>query len=88
MVKNNQIGKIERQISYLEARKHQLEGKRADKLMKMLTRCGADKLPVEVLAGSILEAVRSFNNEDKRITSWASEGMKILKPGRGRRKIS
>jgi hypothetical protein len=44
-------------------------------------------MPDEILAGVILEAVRAYEKNDSRVSTWESEGLKILKPGRGRKKF-
>lgn len=87
MAKSNRIEAIDNMINLLQARKKRVENKRGDHLIKILTRCGADKMPDEVLAGAVLEAARAFAKNDNRVSSWQSEGKSILKPGRGRKKF-
>ncbi|MBM3468942.1 MAG: hypothetical protein FJX71_05885 [Alphaproteobacteria bacterium] len=87
MVKNNRLEKIETQINQLHIRKRKLENKRSDQLIKFINRCGANKLPNEILAGAVIEVVRAVGQKDKRISQWESEGRTILKPGRGRKKF-
>lgn len=52
-----------------------------------MNRCGAYDLPREVLAGAVIDAVRAIDRKDKRVSQWESEGRKILKPGRGKKKF-
>jgi hypothetical protein len=87
MVKNVRIETIDLKIDQLQARKKKLEGKRTNQFTKILNRCGANKMSDAILAGVILEAVRAFNQNDSRVSTWESEGLKILKPGRGRKRI-
>lgn len=87
MAKSNRIESINSKISLLQARKKKVESKRGAQLLKILTRCGADKLPQEILAGALVEAVRAYAQNDNRISAWKSDGKTILKPGRGRKKF-
>jgi hypothetical protein len=87
MASKKRLQTIDIQINKLQTRKKKLEAKRKNKITTILNRCGANKMPDEVLAGAVLEAVRAFEKNDQRISSWQSEGSKILKPGRGRKKF-
>jgi len=48
MVKINRLEKIETQINQLHVRKRKLENKRSAQLIKIINRCGANKLPNEI----------------------------------------
>jgi hypothetical protein len=87
MVKNVRIEKIDLKIDKLQARKKRLEWKRTNQLIKILNRCGTNKMSDAILAGVILEAVRACKQNDTRVSTWESEGLKILKPGRGRKRL-
>lgn len=87
MTKNKRVETLDEKINKLRARRKKLEGKRAAQLIKILSRCEADKIPDEVLAGAVLEVVKAFNKNDKRVSTWKSEGLKIVKPGRGRKRF-
>ena len=87
MAANERLQKIDIRINKLQTRKKKLEAKRKDKIITILNRCGANKIPDEVLAGAVLEAVRAFEKNDRCISTWQSEGSKILKPGRGRKRF-
>lgn len=82
------IQDIDSKISKLSARKKRLEEKGNTKLFTILSRCGANQISEDVLAGGILDIVKAVHNNDQRVSSWKNEGTKILKPGRGRRKAS
>lgn len=87
MAKNVRIETLDRKIDQLQSRKIKIEAKKPNQLTKILNRCGANKMPDEILAGVILEAVRACKENDNRVSTWESEGLKILKPGRGRKKF-
>lgn len=87
MVKNVRIERLDGKINQLQARKKKLEGKRINQLTKVLNRCGANTMPDEILAGAILEAVTAYKQNDARVFTWKSDGIKILKPGRGKKKF-
>lgn len=86
MAKNIKIEILDRKIDQLQSRKKKIETKKTNQLTKILNRCGGNKMPDEILAGVILEAVRASEENDSRVTTWEAEGLKILKPGRGRKK--
>lgn len=86
MAKNVRIETLDRKIDLLQSRKKKIEAKKTTQLTKILNRCGANKMPDEILAGVILEAARAYEKNDSRVSTWESEGLKILKPGRGRKK--
>ncbi len=87
MVKNKRIETLDLKINQLKDRKKRLERKRINQLMKILNRCGANKMSDEILAGIVLEAVRAYKQNDTRVSAWKAEGLKILKPGRGRKRF-
>lgn len=87
MATSERLETIDSQINKLQNRKKKLEEKRKSQITAILNRCGANKMSDEVLAGAILEAVRAFSQNDQRISTWKSEGTKILKPGRGRKRF-
>ncbi len=87
MAKNVRIETLDRKIDLLQSRKKKIEAKKTTQLTKILNRCGANKISDEVLAGVVLEAVRACKENDSRVSTWESEGLKILKPGRGRKKF-
>jgi hypothetical protein len=87
MIKNNKLEKLEKQMNLLLARKKRVENKRTQEFMKIMNRCGIDKLPHEVLAGALLEAARAYGKKDSRVMAWEAEGRKVLKPGRGKKKL-
>ena len=88
LVKNARIETIDHKIDQLQARKKRLEEKRTNQFIKILNRCGANKISDEILSGVILDAVRACKENDSRVSTWESEGLKILKPGRGRKRFS
>ena len=87
MAARERLQTIDIQINKLQTRKKKLEAKRKNKITMILNRCGANKMPDDVLAGAVLEAVRAFEKNDHRISIWQSDGSKILNPGRGRKKF-
>ena len=87
MENTERLKTIDTQLGKLQARKKKIEEKRKNKINVILSRCGAHKMPDELLAGAVLEVVKAFNQNDPRISAWKSEGSKILKPGRGRKKF-
>jgi hypothetical protein len=87
MATSERLKTIDSQINKLQSRKKKLEEKRKNQITTILNRCGANKMSDEVLAGAVLEAVRAFNQNDKRISTWQTEGSKILRPGRGKKKF-
>lgn len=87
MATSERLKTIDTQINKLQTRKKKLEEKRKNQITTILNRCGASKISDEVLAGAVLEAVRAFNQNDRRISTWQAEGSKILKPGRGKKKF-
>ena len=87
MANNVRIETLDLKIDQLQSRKKKIEAKKTTQLTKILNRCGANKIPDEILAGIILEAARAYDKNDSRISAWQSEGLKILKPGRGRKKL-
>lgn len=87
MIKNVRIKNLDDKINHLQIRKKKLEGKRTSQLTKVLNRCGANTMPDEILAGAVFEAVKAYKQNDSRVFTWKSEGLKILKPGRGRKKF-
>jgi|GEM_PF-1391053 len=86
LVKNMRIETLDLKINQLHARKKRIEAKRTTQFAKILNRCHAHEMPEEILAGAILEAVRAYKQNDSRVSTWKSEGLKVLKPGRGRRR--
>jgi len=87
MATSERLKTIDTQINKLQTRKKKLEEKRKNQVTTILNRCGANKMSDEVLAGAVLEAVRAFNQNDRRISAWQAEGTKILKPGRGKKRF-
>ena len=87
MASTERLKTIDTRINQLQARKKRIEEKRKTQLSTILNRCGASKMPDEVLAGAVLEAARAFNSGDQRDSQWKSDGGKILKPGRGKKKF-
>ena len=87
LLKNVRIETLDHKINKLQTRKKRLEAKKTSQLTKILNRCGADKISDEILAGVVLEAVKACQKNDSRVSTWESEGLKILKPGRGRKKF-
>ena len=87
MATTERLKTIDSQINKLQTRKKKLEEKRKNQITTILNRCGASKMSDEVLAGAVLEAVRAFNQNDRRVSTWQTEGSKILKPGRGKKKF-
>jgi len=88
MATNERLKTIDTQINQLQARKKRLEEKRKSQITTILNRCGANKIPDEILAGAVLEAVRAFNKNEQCVTQWHSEGQKIIRPGRGKKRFS
>lgn len=86
MSSSNRIQNLDAQIHFLQSRKKRLEDRRKEKITTILTRCGANNLPDEILAGAILEAVQAYTHNDPRLPDWQQSGLKILKPGRGKKK--
>ena len=84
MATSKRLQTIDTQINILQNRKKKLEEKRKNQLTLILNRCGAQKMPDDVLAGAILEATKAFSQNDGRVADWRSAGLKIIKPGRGR----
>jgi hypothetical protein len=87
MATSERLKTIDSQINKLQSRKKKLEEKRKNQITTILNRCGANKMSDEILAGAVLEAVRAFNQNDRRISTWQAEGSKILKPGRGKKRF-
>ncbi len=87
MATSERLKTIDTQINKLQSRKKKLEEKRKNQITTILNRCGANKMSDEVLAGAVLEAVRAYNQNDRRVSTWETEGHKILKPGRGKKKF-
>ena len=88
MATSERLKTIDTQINKLQSRKKKLEEKRKNQITTILNRCGATKMSDEVLAGAVLEAVRTYNQKDQqRISTWEAEGHKILKPGRGKKRF-
>jgi hypothetical protein len=85
---NLRIKDLDNKINKLQARKKRLEGKRISQLTKILNRCGANTIPDEILAGAVLEIVEAYKQNDTRVSAWKSDGLKILSPGRGKKKFS
>ncbi len=52
-----------------------------------MNRCGAYDLPTKVLAGAVIDAVRAVDRKDKCVSKCETEGRKIRKPGRGKKKF-
>lgn len=88
MAPSTRIKDIEAQINSLQSRKRRLEDRRKEQITVILSRCGANNVPDDVLAGAILDAVKAFTHNDPRIAQWQQTGTKILKPGRGKKKMS
>ena len=88
MASSNRIKDLNTQIHFLQSRKKKLEDRRKEQIAIILNRCGANNLPDAILAGVVLEAVEAYTHNDPRLTQWQETGMKILKPGRGKRKIT
>jgi hypothetical protein len=88
MATSEKIKDIDSRIQKLASRKKKLEDKRKTQISTIITRCGANTLPDDILAGAILDAVRAYAVNDSRINSWKNEGIKITKPGRGRKKFA
>ncbi|WP_032113097.1 conjugal transfer protein TraD [Candidatus Paracaedibacter symbiosus] len=86
MASSTRIQDINAQIHFLQSRKRKLEDRRKDQITTILARCGASNLPDDILAGALLEAVQAFTKNDSRIPQWQQAGLKILKPGRGKKK--
>lgn len=86
MVASTRIKDIEAQINSLQSRKRKLEDRRKEQISTILSRCGANNLPDDILAGAILEVVKAVSHNDPRISQWQQTGTKILKPGRGKKK--
>jgi hypothetical protein len=82
LIKNVRIKNLDDKINHLQTRKKKLEGKRTSQLTKVL-----NTMPDEILAGAVFEAVKAYKQNDSRVSTWKSEGLKILKPGRGRKKF-
>lgn len=87
MLKNLRIENIDDKINKLQARKKKLEDNKTRKLIKILNRRGLNTMPPEILAGALLEAVKAYEKNDSRVSTWKSEGLKVLKPGRGKKKF-
>ncbi|MBM3468183.1 MAG: hypothetical protein FJX71_01970 [Alphaproteobacteria bacterium] len=87
MATSDRLKTIDNQINKLQSRKKKLEEKRKNQITTILNRCGASKISDEILAGAVLDAVRAFNKNDRRIATWEAEGHKILKPGRGKKRF-
>ena len=87
MLKNLRIENIDDKINKLQARKKKLEDKKTRKLIRILNRCGVNTITHEILAGALLEAVKAYEKNDSRVSTWKSEGLKVLKPGRGKKKF-
>ncbi|HLD95392.1 MAG TPA: hypothetical protein VI959_01970 [Alphaproteobacteria bacterium] len=88
MAKDTKLADIENKISSLVEKKRRIEEKQKDKILTILNRCNAEKIPMEVLAGAILSASRSFSQNADVVNKWQEEGKKILNPGRGRKKFA
>lgn len=87
MAPSTRIKDIEAQINSLQSRKRKLEDRRKEQITTILSRCGANGVPDDILAGAILDAVKAFTHNDPRVTQWQQTGIKILKPGRGKKKM-
>lgn len=87
MTKNKRVETLDEKINKLRIRRKKLEEKRVSQLIKILSRCNAEKVPDEILAGGIFEVVKAYNQNDKKVSTWKLEGLKIIKPGRGRKRF-
>lgn len=87
MATSERLKTIDTQISKLQTRKKRLEEKRKNQITTILNRCGANKMPDEILAGAVLEAARAYAQNDRRVATWEADGVKILKPGRGKKRF-
>lgn len=88
MASSTRIKDLDAQIHFLQTRKKKLEDRRKEQITTILARCGANNLPDDVLAGAILEAVQAYSKNDPRLPQWQQIGLKILKPGRGKKKVT
>lgn len=88
MAPSTRIKDIEEQINSLQSRKRKLEDRRKEQITTILSRCGANSVPDDILAGAILDAVKAFTHNDPRLPQWQQTGTKILKPGRGKKKAT
>jgi hypothetical protein len=87
LLKSVRIERIDQKIDQLQTRRKRLEAKKTDQLVRILNRCRAEKMSHEILAGVVLEAVKACKQNDSRVSTWESEGLKILKPGRGKKRF-
>lgn len=87
MAKESKIQDLEKQILALQEKKRRIEEKRRSKISTIISRCNADKMPDEVLAGAILYASKAFTSHDKVVEEWRLQGKSVLNPGRGKKKF-
>lgn len=88
MNQDKKLQNIEQMIKELQLKKKRIEERRVEKVVKILTRCGIQDMPDEVLAGAIYDAVEAFKNDAASVRQWREDGARILRPGRGRRRFS
>lgn len=86
MTAKDKLKTIEQQITSLQSKKKKLEDRRKDQIIRIINRCNASNLPDEVLAGAILDVTQAYVAKDDRVAKWKTDGVKIMNPGRGRRK--
>ena len=83
--------KIQKRLDELNERKkkialddQKLKSDYEQSMLKSLQRAGAFKMPPEVLLGSIIDAVKLYqnNNKDQGVIAWHQAGKKFLAQGR------
>lgn len=85
MIKKDKLSEIDIQIKVLQDKKKKLEEKQSLQLAQLIKKSGASILPSEILVGSLLDAVKAFEENIDTIKKWQKSGQEFLKSGKDKK---
>ncbi len=79
------VSEIDLKIKALQEKKKKLEEKKSLQLVQLIKKSGASILPSEILVGSLLDAVKAFEDNIDTIKKWQKSGQEFLNSGKDKK---
>lgn len=73
------------ELQALMQRARKLKSQKMMQLGELVQMTGADALPIEALAGALLEAVELFGKQPEAVTRWTARGLALFHGGSKRK---
>ncbi len=84
MINKQKLSEFDLQMKTIQEKKKRYIEIQSMQLIKMIKKIGAFDLPSEILVGSLIDTVQSYQKEEEVINKWQQLGYEFLNVGDGK----